>query len=173
MFAIPAICSEYTHSSTHSFHIVSTRMTMGECTNERTNKRQWERESRREIGRLKKNKSERRRERMPETRREWETKHVCNGKPNKWRDEMRARNLFMYTLRPDGNQNQPVCYLHCTYTVVFQPRSLRRRHSSNGESKKMTPKYQHPKHSAKEREEISAKSKAIEWKADSAQSQLT
>lgn len=30
------------------------------------------------------------------------TKHVCNGKPNKWRDEMRS-NLFMYTLRPDGN----------------------------------------------------------------------
>lgn len=29
-------------------------------------------------------------------------KHVCNGKPNKWRDEMRS-NLFMYTLRPDGN----------------------------------------------------------------------
>lgn len=30
------------------------------------------------------------------------TKHVCNGKPNKWRDEM-CSNLFMYILRPDGN----------------------------------------------------------------------
>lgn len=29
-------------------------------------------------------------------------KHVCNGKPNKWRDEM-CTNLFMYILRPDGN----------------------------------------------------------------------